>query len=113
MTDKCSPKLGKVVTFGVADAEVIARIEEWLARFDSFPAYNTSRQPSPSIIEDLNSQFGCITKLWYPAARFGVCRNESVIEKGGVDIGMSRRHLVVYIAILVLSDILEAPSHGI
>lgn len=29
---------------------------------------------------------------------------------GGVDVGMSRRHLVVYIAILVLTDILEAPS---
>jgi hypothetical protein len=38
MADKCSPKLGEVVTLGVADVEVIARVEEWLARFDSFPA---------------------------------------------------------------------------
>jgi len=38
MTDKCSPKLGKVVTLGVADVEAIARVEQWLACFDSFPA---------------------------------------------------------------------------
>ena len=37
MTEKRTPELGKVIMLVVADVELLAHVEEWLARFNSFP----------------------------------------------------------------------------
>jgi hypothetical protein len=38
VTDKRSSKLSEVIALGMADVKISARVEEWLAGFDTFPA---------------------------------------------------------------------------